>query len=124
MKHSIASVCLSGDLRQKIEAAASAGFAGIEIFENDLLLFDQPPKVVKQIAKDNGIDIIALQLFRDFECLPAKQMAKNFERAERKFDVMAELETSTLLICSNVSANAINNPSMASEHLHAGAEVC
>lgn len=122
MKHSIASVCLSGDLRQKIEAAASAGFAGIEIFENDLLLFDQPPKVVNQIAKDNGIDIIALQPFRDFECLPAKQMAKNFERAERKFDVMAELETSTLLICSNVSVNAINNQALASEHLHALAE--
>ena len=36
MKRSIASVCLSGDLRQKIEAVAEAGYDGIEIFENRL----------------------------------------------------------------------------------------
>ena len=122
MKHSIASVCLSGDLRQKIEATANAGFSGIEIFENDLLLFDQSPAVVKQIADDNGVEIVALQPFRDFECLPAQKMVKNFERAERKFDVMSALGTSTLLLCSNVSPHAINNQAMASEHLYELAE--
>lgn len=117
MKHAIASVCLSGDLRQKIESAAMAGFRGIEIFENDLLLFDQSPAVVKQIAADNNIDIVALQPFRDFECMPARQMQKNMDRAKRKFDLMGELGTETLLICSNVSAQTINNPQLASEHL-------
>ena len=37
MQYSIATVCLSGTLRQKIEAIAKAGFQGIEIFENDLI---------------------------------------------------------------------------------------
>lgn len=118
MKHAIASVCLSGDLRQKIEAAAAAGFSGIEIFENDLLLFDQSPKEVKRIADDNGIAIVALQPFRDFECMPAPEMARNFDRAQRKFDIMDALGTSTLFICSNVSSQAIDNRVLASEHLH------
>ena len=118
MKHAIASVCLSGDLRQKIEAAAAAGFSGIEIFENDLLLFDQPPQVVKRIADDHGIAIVALQPFRDFECMPAHLMARNLDRAQRKFDVMDALGTSTLFICSNVSTQTIDSRALASEHLH------
>ena len=36
---SIATVCLSGTLPDKLEAAA-AGFEAVEIFENDLLTFD------------------------------------------------------------------------------------
>jgi 4-hydroxyphenylpyruvate dioxygenase len=33
---SIATVSLSGTLPEKLEAAGSAGFNGVEIFENDL----------------------------------------------------------------------------------------
>ncbi len=109
MKRSIASVCLSGDLRQKIDAASFAGFDGIEIFENDLMLFDESPAVVKQMAEDAGLKIIALQPFRDFEGMPKAKMQKNFDRAERKFDLMEELETDTLLICSNVSPHCIDS---------------
>ena len=35
MKMSIATISLSGDLVEKLEAAASAGFAGVEVFDND-----------------------------------------------------------------------------------------
>ncbi len=37
MKRSIATVCLSGCLEDKLEAAAAAGFDAIELFENDLI---------------------------------------------------------------------------------------
>jgi 4-hydroxyphenylpyruvate dioxygenase len=37
MKHSIATVSLSGTLPEKLNALAAAGCAGGEIFENDLL---------------------------------------------------------------------------------------
>ena len=37
MRRSIATVCLSGMLREKLEAIAAARFDGVEIFENDLL---------------------------------------------------------------------------------------
>ncbi|TXS90241.1 sugar phosphate isomerase/epimerase and 4-hydroxyphenylpyruvate domain-containing protein [Parahaliea maris] len=109
MKRSIATVCLSGDLRQKIQAAGQAGYDGIEIFENDLMLFNESPSVVRQMAQDSGLEIIALQPFRDFECMPATKMQKNFDRAERKFDLMEELGTDTLLICSNVSPQCVDN---------------
>jgi 4-hydroxyphenylpyruvate dioxygenase len=108
MKRSIATVCLSGDLRQKIDAAARAGYDGIEIFENDLLLFDQSPRVVRNMVEDAGLKIVALQPFRDFEGMPVDKRLKNFTRAERKFDVMEQLGTDTLLICSNVSPHAID----------------
>ena len=40
MRLSIATVCLSGVLVEKLEAIAAAGFKGVEIFENDLLSFN------------------------------------------------------------------------------------
>jgi len=117
MKRSIATVCLSGDLRQKIDAAARAGYDGIEVFENDLLLFDQSPTVVRKIVEDAGLKIIALQPFRDFEGMPADKRLKNFARAERKFDVMEQLGTDSLLICSNVSPHAINGMQRSADDL-------
>ena len=117
MKRSIATVCLSGDLRQKIDAAARAGYDGIEIFENDLLLFDQSPTVVRKMVEDAGLKIIALQPFRDFEGMPADKRLKNFARAERKFDIMEQLDTDSLLICSNVSPHAINGMQRSADDL-------
>ena len=43
MKTSIATVCLSGGLREKLHAIAAAGFRGVEIFENDLLSYGGSP---------------------------------------------------------------------------------
>ena len=37
MRTGIATVCLSGTLREKMQACAVAGFDGIEIFEQDLV---------------------------------------------------------------------------------------
>jgi len=66
MKTYIASVSLSGTLREKIEAAASAGFSGIEVFENDLLTFDGTAQDVSRLVRDLGMEIVVLQPFRDF----------------------------------------------------------
>ena len=38
MRTSIATVCLSGTLEEKMQAAALAGFDGIEVFEQDLVV--------------------------------------------------------------------------------------
>ena len=37
MRTSIATVCLSGTLEQKLAAASRAGFDGVEVFEPDLI---------------------------------------------------------------------------------------
>ena len=101
--HSIATVSLSGSLDEKLRAIAAAGFDAVEIFENDLLSFSGSPRDVGQLCRDLGLAICAFQPFRDFEGMPEPQRARNFTRAERKFDLMQELQTDLLLICSNVS---------------------
>ena len=102
-KRSIATVSLSGALDEKLRAIAAAGYDTVEIFENDFLSFGGSPRDVGQLCRDLGLEICAFQPFRDFEGMPEPQRARNFGRAERKFDVMQELQTDLLLICSNIS---------------------
>ncbi|MBX9463470.1 MAG: sugar phosphate isomerase/epimerase and 4-hydroxyphenylpyruvate domain-containing protein [Aquamicrobium sp.] len=107
MKTSIATVSISGDLKEKLAAIAEAGFDGVEIFENDFLAFDESPAEVGRMVRDHGLEITLFQPFRDFEGLPEPQRSRAFDRAERKFDLMQELGTDLMLICSSVSPVAL-----------------
>ena len=107
MKTSIATVSISGTLTEKLQAIAAAGFDGVEIFENDFLAFDGPPREVGRMVRDAGLEITLFQPFRDFEGMPEPQRHRAFDRAERKFDVMQELGTGLMLVCSNVSPLAL-----------------
>ena len=107
MRNGIATVSLGGTLREKLAAIADAGFEGIEIFETDIVAHDGPPAEVGRMARDLGLEIIAFQPFRDFEGLPEPRRARAFERARRKFEMMAELGAPRLLVCSNVSPHAL-----------------
>jgi 4-hydroxyphenylpyruvate dioxygenase len=100
---SIATVSLSGALDEKLRAIAAAGFQAVEIFENDLLSFPASPREIGRLCRDLGLAICAFQPFRDFEGMSEPQRARNFARAERKFDLMQQLGTDLLLVCSNVS---------------------
>ena len=102
MKTSIATVSISGNLREKLTAIAAAGFDGIEIFEQDFIADAASPKEIGAMVRDHGLDITLFQPFRDFEALPEPLRAKAFDRAERKFDVMQELGVPLLLICSSL----------------------
>ena len=105
---SIATVSISGDLAEKLQAIAAAGFDGVEIFENDFLTFGAGPGEIRRMAADLGLEITLFQPFRDFEGLPEPQRARAFERARRKFALMQELGTDLMLICSNVSPSALH----------------
>ena len=107
MKTSIATVSISGGLREKLAAIAAAGFDGVEIFEADFLAFDGTPGEVGRIVADHGLEITMFQPFRDFEGLPQEQRARAFDRAERKFDLMQQLGTDLMLVCSSVSPLAL-----------------
>jgi len=123
MKKSIATVTISGTLQQKLEAAAAAGFDGVEIFENDLTQYAGPASDVRKMAQDLGLEIIALQPFRDFEAMPEPYRTQNFYRAQKKFELMHELGTKRLLICSNVSPHVIDDNARAAADLHELAEL-
>jgi 4-hydroxyphenylpyruvate dioxygenase len=115
---SIATVCLSGSLDEKLRAIAAAGFQEVEIFENDLLTFNGSPRDVGQMCRDLNLKICAFQPFRDFEGMPEPQRARNFARAERKFDLMAELQTDLMLVCSNVSPASLGGIDRAAADFH------
>ena len=107
MQRSIATVSLSGTLPEKLEAIAAAGFDGVEIFENDLLYYDGSPREIRQRCADLGLAITLFQPFRDFEGCRRDRLSRNLDRAERKFDLMQELGTDLVLVCSNVAADAL-----------------
>jgi 4-hydroxyphenylpyruvate dioxygenase len=117
-KRSIATVSLSGALDEKLRAIAAAGFQSVEIFENDLLSFAGRPADVGQLCRDLGLDICAFQPFRDFEGMPEPQRARGLARAERKFELMQELQTDLLLICSNVSPASLGGIDRAAADFH------
>ncbi len=122
MRRSIATVSLSGNLREKIEAIAAARFDAVEIFENDLLFFEGFAAEVRNMTADLGLEICLFQPFRDFEAVPPEQFRRNLDRAERKFELMQGLGTSLLLVCSNVSANAIDDDQLVAGQLYEFAE--
>ncbi len=119
MKTAIATVCLSGGLDEKLLAIANAGFRGVEIFENDLLSFNGTPRDVRRATGDLGLEIVTFQPFRDFEGMPPERREREFTRAERKFDLMAELGCDLLMVCSNVSPESLGGIDRAAEDFHA-----
>src|SRR5882724_2900598 len=122
-KHSIATVALSGSLDEKLRAIAGAGFDAVEIFENDLLSFSDSPRDVGQMCRDLGLSICAFQPFRDFEGMPEPERSRNFARAQHKFDLMQQLQTDLLLICSNVSPVSQGGIDRAAADFHALGEL-
>jgi 4-hydroxyphenylpyruvate dioxygenase len=118
MKRAIATVCMPGYLGEKLGAAAEAGFQGVEIFENDLTYFGGRPEEVRELAGSLGLEIIALQPFRDFEGLPEPARSKAFDRARRKFELMGRLGTPLLLVCSSISPDATDDMAKIAADLH------
>jgi len=103
MKTSTATVSIAGDLGEKLTAIAKAGFDGIEIFEQDFISFDLSPADVRRMVADHGLEITLFQPFRDFEGLPEGPLRQRaFSRARHKFDLMCELGTDLMLVCSSV----------------------
>ena len=123
LRWSIATVSMGGTLEVKLAAAARAGFRAVEIFENDLTFFSGSPRDVRARAQDLGLEIAAFQPMRDFEGMPEPMRARNFERAQRKFDLMDELGAKLLCICSNVHEDALGEPERAAADLAELAEL-
>jgi 4-hydroxyphenylpyruvate dioxygenase len=123
MLRSIATVSISGTLPEKLAAISRAGFDGVEIFENDLLYYDGSPGDVRRMCADLGLRILLYQPFRDFEGVPADRLDRNLERARRKFELMHELGTDRVLVCSNVSAASIGDDALIVEQLGQLAEL-
>ncbi|WP_179401395.1 bifunctional sugar phosphate isomerase/epimerase/4-hydroxyphenylpyruvate dioxygenase family protein [Burkholderia guangdongensis] len=123
MLRSTATVSISGTLEDKLAAIAAAGFDGVEIFENDLLYFDGSPADVRRRCDDLGLKVLLFQPFRDFEGVSAERLVHNLKRAQRKFELMHELGTDLVLVCSSVSADTIGDDALIVDQLGRLAEL-
>jgi 4-hydroxyphenylpyruvate dioxygenase len=105
-------------LEDKLDAAAAAGFDGVEIFEPDLVASSSSPAQVRVRCADLGLSIDLYQPFRDFDTVAPDELAANLRRAEHKFDVMEQLGADTVLVCSSVDANALDDTARIAEQFH------
>jgi 4-hydroxyphenylpyruvate dioxygenase len=118
MYSSIATVCLSGSLEEKVSAIANAGFEGLELFENDLTAFTGTPQEAGELIRARGLKLVTLQPFRDFEGLQGRARQQAFDRAEHKFDLMEELGTDLLMVCSTVHPESLPGLSRAADDFY------
>jgi 4-hydroxyphenylpyruvate dioxygenase len=123
MKTSIATVSISGNLREKLGAIAKAGFDGIEIFEQDFIADAGTPREIGAMVRDHGLEITLFQPFRDFEGLTGDARLRAFDRARYKFDTMQELGTDLMLVCSSVHPAALGGIDRAADDFRALGEI-
>ncbi|MEU7718725.1 bifunctional sugar phosphate isomerase/epimerase/4-hydroxyphenylpyruvate dioxygenase family protein [Streptomyces tibetensis] len=123
MRTSIATVSLSGSLTEKLDAAARAGFDGVELFENDLLASPLTPEDIRARCADLGLRIDLYQPMRDVEAVPEAEFARNLRRARHKFELMRRLGADTVLVCSSVSPQAVDDDALAAGQLARLADV-
>lgn len=114
----ISTVCLSGTLEDKLQAAAEAGFHGVEILENDLLMSALSPREIGREAARLGISIVAYQPLH-VEAVAPDVFEATRRRAERKFEMLEQLGTSVMLACSSTSLDGVDDDDLAAEQLHA-----
>ncbi|GAB3083156.1 sugar phosphate isomerase/epimerase and 4-hydroxyphenylpyruvate domain-containing protein [Nocardioides zeae] len=119
MRHSIATVSLSGRLEHKLAAAAGAGFDGIELFDNDLVASTLSPREVAARCADLGLAVELFQPVRDVEGVAPDGFGAVRRRFAAKLDVMEQLGTSVVLCCSNASPDALDDPDLSAEQLAA-----
>ncbi|MFC0582803.1 sugar phosphate isomerase/epimerase and 4-hydroxyphenylpyruvate domain-containing protein [Micrococcoides hystricis] len=123
MKTSIATVCLSGTLEEKLHACSAAGFDGVEIFEQDLIVSPMSPEEIKALAQRLNLTLDLYQPFRDFEGVDEAALTANLHRAESKFRLMNRLGIDTILVCSNVATATINDDEVFVRQLRALGEL-
>ncbi|VXA97709.1 4-hydroxyphenylpyruvate dioxygenase [Arthrobacter sp. 9AX] len=123
MRTGIATVCLSGTLKEKMQACAIAGFDGIEIFEQDLVTSSLSPEEVRTMAADLGLGLDLYQPFRDFDGVTPDLLKANLRRAEAKFRLMSRLGMDTILVCSNVATATIDDDGLRASQLAELAEL-
>jgi 4-hydroxyphenylpyruvate dioxygenase len=117
MKTSIATVCVSGALAQKLHACAAAGFDGVELFEPDLVAAPESPEEIRALAARLGLTLDLYQPMRDVEGVTEDVFADVLRRADAKFGLMRRLGMDLVLCCSNVATATIDDDAVSASQL-------
>ncbi|GAA2853410.1 hypothetical protein Acy02nite_50550 [Actinoplanes cyaneus] len=116
-RKSIATSCLSGTLEDKLAAAAAARFHGIELTGSDLVASSWSPRRIRDECARRGLSVDAYAGLGDLEAVPPQIFAAGLRRAEHTFDLLEQLGTSTALVASSMSPDAVDDDELAAEQL-------
>ncbi|HST85032.1 MAG TPA: TIM barrel protein [Kineosporiaceae bacterium] len=117
LRTSIATVCLSGTLTEKLHACSEAGFDGVEIFEPDLIASPASPEEIVALGRRLGLSFDLYQPFRDAEGVTEDEFAAVLRRARHKFTLIRRLGIDTLLVCSNVATATVDDDQVSAAQL-------
>lgn len=123
MRTSIATVCLSGTLEEKMLACAKAGFDGVEIFEADLVVSPSSPAEIRALAERLELTLDLYQPFRDLEGVTEELFQDNLQRLDSKFQLMQELGMHMILVPSNVATATVHDDAVIADQLRRAAEL-
>src|SRR5699024_5620609 len=123
MKTSIATVCLSGTLEEKMQACAAAGFDAPELFESALVVSPPSPAEIRALADRLGLTLDLYQPFRDLEGVSDELFAKNLQRLEAKFQLMQELGMDLILVPSNAGTATVSDDTIIADQLRQAAQL-
>lgn len=123
MLTSIATVCLSGSLVEKLHACAAAGFDGVEIMDADLIAAYESPEEIRALCERLGLSIDLFQPLRDIEGVDDATFQDNLRRARAKFEIMNRLGTNMMLLCSNVATATVADFDVAARQIGELADV-
>lgn len=98
MNYSIATVSVPGELKDKLTAISSAGFDGIEIFEHDLITFNDSSSQLAKLVADFGLRIDLYQPGYEIHSLTDIDRSRALGRLERTFDLMEGIGAKLLLL--------------------------
>lgn len=105
----IATTSVPGDLLQKLETIAAAGFSGVELHEPDLTGFSGSAKDVARHAAKLGLTLDVFQPFDDFEGLSGPERVAAFARLDQKLGLMQDLGAKTLLVATSTRKEAFTD---------------
>jgi sugar phosphate isomerase/epimerase/phosphopantetheinyl transferase len=113
----LATVSMGGSLREKLEATAAAHFDAVELFERDMLDSHETPRSAGRLAGDLGLRIEVFGPLRDVDGIADDGARQTWSRAERLMDAAVEAGAGIVLVCSNTSAAAIDDPARSATQL-------
>lgn len=119
---SVSTRALSRNLAQAIDAAARAGFARVEMWEEDAEQLGGYRSAAKRIH-DAGLKISSFQVIRDVDGVEAGRFVEAMEFSKSLIEHAAEVGADSVLACSSLHKSAKFDEARAADQLGRIAEI-
>ncbi|OCT52481.1 3-dehydroshikimate dehydratase [Cladophialophora carrionii] len=118
-------------LKRKLQAASTAGFEGVELVITDLDAHAAQHKLsrleaasqIGALCSQNGLSIVSLASFDNFEGHPTKRLSQRLDQAREWIALARALGTATIQIPSNDDPDAVGDEGVIVSELRALADL-